>query len=155
MSKLTWQRLRVLVVIGMKYCPVPRPEFDGPFNSERELIYTALIAKFMLAPWTLLSGWVTHSPTLERNITHPYWYLRGKCPFWLVKQYLCTGEHFESDLDILRFNLMVVKPYYVPSLLCFNVQTDVRFWLRQLPYHNAYPMDTGTVVIKISCQFAR
>ena len=48
-------------------------------------------------------------------------------------QYLCTGEHFQSDLDIFQFDFMFVKPpgpMDVPPLLCFNVQTEMRFRLR-------------------------
>ena len=47
-------------------------------------------------------------------------------------QYFCTGEHFQSDLDIFQFDFMFVKPHDVPPLLCFNVQTEMRFGVEQL-----------------------
>ena len=47
-------------------------------------------------------------------------------------QYFCTGEHFQSDLDIFQFDFMFVKPHDVPPLLCFNVQTEMRFGVDQL-----------------------
>ena len=50
------------------------------------------------------------------------------------KQYLCTGEHSQSDLDIFQFDFMFVKPHDVPPLLCFNVQTEIRFGVEQLPF---------------------
>ena len=46
-------------------------------------------------------------------------------------QYLCTGEHFQSSLDIFQFNIMVVKPHDVPPLLCVKVQTELRFCLKR------------------------
>ena len=41
--------------------------------------------------------------------------------------YLCSGEHFQSDLDIFKFDFMFVKPSDVHPLLCFGVQTEMRF----------------------------
>ena len=37
-----------------------------------------------------------------------------------------------SNLDIFQFDLMFVKPHNVPPLLCFNVQTEMRFGVEQL-----------------------
>ena len=69
------------------------------------------------------------------NITHPFCYLRGNVPFDLFNQYLCIGEHFQSDLDIFQFDFMSVNPYDVPPLLCVNVHTEMRFRLKQpLPF---------------------
>ena len=71
-------------------------------------------------------------------------------------QYLCTGEHFQSDLDIFRFDFMFMKPHYVPPLLCFNVQTDIFFFYYNSSFfYNAYPLDAGAVVIKISLYYLR
>ena len=56
-------------------------------------------------------------------------------------QYLCTGENFQSDLDIFQFDFMFMKPRDVPPLLCLNVQTDMRFLLQQLLTSNAYPLE--------------
>ena len=52
---------------------------------------------------------------------------------------------------------MFVKPHDVPPLLCFNVQTEMRFWVEQLFFYNgyAYPLETEAVLLKISFQFAR
>ena len=47
-------------------------------------------------------------------------------------QYLCKGEHLQSDLDMFQFDFMFVKPHDVHALLCFNVQTEMWFWLQQL-----------------------
>ena len=66
------------------------------------------------------------------NITRPFSYLRGNVHFDWFNQYLCTGEHFQSDLDIFQFDFMFVKPHDVTPLLCFNVQTEMRFWVEQL-----------------------
>ena len=46
-------------------------------------------------------------------------------------QYLCTGEHFQLDLDIFQFDFMFVK-HGVPPLLRFNVQTEMRLGVEQL-----------------------
>ena len=73
------------------------------------------------------TGWtqsrsVTHSPTLgKRNI-----YMEN-VHFDLFNQCLYTGEHFQSDQDITRFDFMFVKPHNVFPLLSFN----------------AYPLETG------------
>ena len=47
--------------------------------------------------------------------------------FDLFNQCLYTGEHFQSDQDITRFDFMFVKPHDVFPLLSFN----------------AYPLETG------------
>ena len=68
------------------------------------------------------------------NIMHPFCYLRGNVHFDWFNQYLCTGEHFQSELDIFQFDFMFVKPHDVPPLLCINVQTEIRFGVEQLPF---------------------
>ena len=40
--------------------------------------------------------------------------------------YVCTGEHFQSDLDIFGFDFMFVKPRDMPQKFCFNMQIDMR-----------------------------
>ena len=110
-----------------------------------------IIFKIKPSLWNLAD--CSHSPTLE-NIAHPFWEFNGKCSLNWFNQYLCTGEHFQSDLHIFRFDFMSVKPHDVPPLLCINMQTEVRFLLQQLIFDSApYPVDTETVIIKISCQF--
>ena len=47
-------------------------------------------------------------------------------------QYLCTGEHLQSDLDIFQFDFMFMKPHEVPPLLYANAQTEMRFGVEQL-----------------------
>ena len=47
-------------------------------------------------------------------------------------QYLCTGEHYQSDLDIFQFDFVLVNPHDVPPPLCVNVQTEMRSRLKQL-----------------------
>ena len=47
-------------------------------------------------------------------------------------QYFCTGEHLQSDLEIFQFDFMFVKAHDVPLVLCFNVQTEMRFGVEQL-----------------------
>ena len=47
-------------------------------------------------------------------------------------QYLCIGEHLQSDLDIFQLDFMSVKPHDVPPLLSANVQTEIRFGVEQL-----------------------
>ena len=66
------------------------------------------------------------------NITRPSVIYVENVHFDWFNQYLCTGEHFQSDLDIFQFVFMFVKPHDVPLLLCFNVQTEMRFWVEQL-----------------------
>ena len=68
----------------------------------------------------------------KKNITRPFWYLRGNVHFGWFNQYLCTGEHFQSDLYIFRFDFMFVKLHDMPPLFCFNVKTGIRFLLQQL-----------------------
>ena len=101
---------------------------------------------------SLILSWSRNSPILLENawrkiffytlgnpfaysgitITRPFCCLRGNVHFdWFV-QYLCTREHFQSDLDIFQFHFMFVKPRDVPPLLCVNVQTEMRFRLKQL-----------------------
>ena len=69
-------------------------------------------------------------------------------------QYSCAGEHFRSDPDIFQFDFKFVKPHDVPPLLCFNVQTEMGFGVEQL-FYNAYPLETGAVLLQISFQSAR
>ena len=78
----------------------------------------------------IFSLWVTYSHTL--GITRPSVIYVENVHFKWFYQYLCSGEHFQSDLDIFQFDFMFVKPHDVPPLLCFNVQTEMRFWLEQL-----------------------
>ena len=66
------------------------------------------------------------------NITHLSVIYVENVHFDWFKQYLYTGEHFQSDLDIFQFDFMFVKPHDVPPLLCFNVQTEMRFGVEQL-----------------------
>ena len=40
-------------------------------------------------------------------------------------------EYFQSDLHIFWFDFMFAKLHNVPSMFCFNVQTDMRFLLQQ------------------------
>ena len=49
-------------------------------------------------------------------------------------QYLCSGEHLQSDLDIFQFDYKFVKPHEVPPLLYANVQTEIRFGVEQLRF---------------------
>ena len=67
------------------------------------------------------------------NIKRPFCYLRGNVHFGWFNQYLCTWEHFQSDLDKFQFDFMFVKPHDVPPLLCFKVQTLMRFFSRTAP----------------------
>ena len=58
-----------------------------------------------------------------KTLHTPYVIYVGNVNFDWFNQYLFTGEHFQSDLDIFQFNFMFVKPHDVPPLLCFNMQT--------------------------------
>ena len=69
------------------------------------------------------------------NITHSFCYFRGNVHSDWFNQYLCTGERFQSDLDIFQFDFMFVKPHNLPPLLCFSVQTELRFGIEQLLLH--------------------
>ena len=62
-----------------------------------------------------------------KNIMCPFCYLRENVHFDWFNHYLCTGKHFQSNLDIFQFDFMFVKPDDVPPLLCLNVQTEMRF----------------------------
>ena len=70
------------------------------------------------------------------NITHPFCYLRGNVHFDWFDQYLCTGEHLQSDLDLFQFDFMFVKPHEVPPLLYANMQTEMRFGVEQLLFQS-------------------
>ena len=76
---------------------------------------------------------VTHSPTLEKNITSTFWYFEEMFILTgLTDMYVPgTGAHFQSDLDTCRFNFMFVKlrDRPIPPMFCFNLQTDTIFWL--------------------------
>ena len=63
------------------------------------------------------------------NITHRFCYSRGNVHLDWFKQYFCTGEHSQSDLVIFQCAFMFV---IVPLLLCFYVQTEMRFRQKQL-----------------------
>ena len=93
----------------------------------------------MLAPWTWLSGfaetsmclshqvrpcprWVTHSPTLGRTLRLPSDIWVKNVHFDWFKRYVCTGEHFQSYLDIFGM------PRDVPPMFCFNVQLTRDFY---------------------------
>ena len=65
-----------------------------------------------------------------KNISYPFWYYVQNVHFDWYNQYLYTGEHFQSDLDIFRFDFMFVKPNDMPLLFCFNVQTEMKFLLQ-------------------------
>ena len=64
-----------------------------------------------------------------KNTTHPSVIYVENVHFDWFNKYSCTGEHFQSDLDIFQFDLLFVKPHDVPPLLCANMQTEMRFWL--------------------------
>ena len=66
------------------------------------------------------------------NILHPSIIYVENVHFDWFNQYLYTGEHFQSDLDIFHFDFMFVKPHDVPPLLCFNVQNEIRFGVERL-----------------------
>ena len=44
-----------------------------------------------------------------KNITHPLCYSNGNVHFEWFNQYSCTGEYFQSDLDIFPFGFMFVN----------------------------------------------
>ena len=56
----------------------------------------------------LNSHWVTHSPTLKKTQRTPYDIFVENVDFGRFNKYLCTGDHFQSDLDIFRFKFMFV-----------------------------------------------
>ena len=95
--------------------------------------------------------WVTHSPTSWIMHSPPFGIYVENIHFDWFNRCLCTGHHFQSDLDIFRFDFMFTKPHDVPSMFCFNVQTDMRFLLQQLlapNFYNANPLDGGAASIK-------
>ena len=140
-----------------RYCPFVRWIPRSPVNSPHKGQWHGALVFFCLKRLSKqLGGWLFETPSgslwrncnVKRyntfytlgnpfahpgnNITHPFCYLRGKCSFDWFNQYLCTGEHFQSDLDTFQFDFMFVKPHDVPPLLCCNAQTEIRFWLQQL-----------------------
>ena len=54
-------------------------------------------------------------------------------------QNVCKGEYFQSNLDIFQFDFMFVKPHDVPPLLCFDLQTEMRFGVEQLLFTTPTP----------------
>ena len=50
------------------------------------------------------SRWVTHSPTLRYTKRTPSVIHVENVHFYWFNQYLYTGEHFQSDLDIFQFD---------------------------------------------------
>ena len=58
-------------------------------------------------------------------------------PFHWFKRYVFTWEHFQSDPGTFRFDFMFVKPRDVPSMFCFNVQTDMAFYCNRF-WHQTF-----------------
>ena len=78
------------------------------------------------------------------NITRPSVIYVENVHFDWFNQYVCSVEHFQSDLDIFQFDFMFMKPHDVPPLLCLNVQTEMRF-----DYNSSCFQRVG--VVKRSC----
>ena len=65
------------------------------------------------------------------NITRLFCYFCGKCSFRLILPILMYWRAFPV---IFQYDFMFVKPHDVPPRLCFNVQTEIRFWVEQLRF---------------------
>ena len=63
------------------------------------------------------------------NVTRPFCYLRGKCSFRLIFLY---WRAFPVGSGHISVRFMFVKPHDVPPLLCFNVQTEMKFSAEQI-----------------------
>ena len=73
----------------------------------------------------------------------------------VLNQYVCTGEHLQSDLDIFQFDFMFVKPHDVPPLLCFHVQTEMRFGVEQLLFPGVVKRSCSTPNLISVCTLKR
>ena len=51
---------------------------------KRHIYRSCIFAAHLFYTNRAVARWVYHSPTLGKNITHPFWYLHGKCPLWLI-----------------------------------------------------------------------
>ena len=60
------------------------------------------------------------------------WYLRGKCPLWLILPMCMYWRSFLVELDIFKFEFMFVKSRDMHPLFCLNVHTDIVF-LQHVP----------------------
>ena len=65
------------------------------------------------------------------NIPRPFCYLRGKCSFRLIFLY---WRAFPVGSRHISVRFMFVKTHDVPPLLCFNVQTEMKFCAEQLRF---------------------
>ena len=59
------------------------------------------------------------------NVTHPFCYLSGNVHFDWFNQYLCTGEHFQSDLDIFQFDFVFLN--HTMCLRCFALTCKLKW----------------------------
>ena len=78
------------------------------------------------------------------NITRPFCYLRGKCSFRLIFLYWRT---FPVGSIYISVRFMFVKPHDVPPLLCFNVQTEMKFCAEQLLFTTPTIWKHGLVLV--------
>ena len=75
----------------------------------------------------------THSPTLGKIQLQLFGNYVQNVHFDRFNRCSCTGKHFQSDLDIFRFDFMLLtEPHDVPSTFCFSLHTDMIFLLQQL-----------------------
>ena len=103
---------------------------------------------------TKLGNPFTH---LEKNITPPSDICMENVHFDWFDRHVYTEEHFQSDLDIFRFDFMFVN--HTMCLPCFALTGKLT---QDFHYNNSClqragvvkDLVSGTVVIKISCQFA-
>ena len=72
-----------------------------------------------------------HSPTLTKIQCPPFGIYVENVHFDWFNWCLCTRKHFQLDVDIFRFNLIFTESHDVPPMLCFNMQTDMKFLLQQ------------------------
>ena len=95
------------------------------------------------------AGEPIHLPWDKHNAPLLFFYVENVHFDWF-NQYLCTGEHLQSDLDIFQFDFMFPKPHDLPQLLCANVQTEMRFGVEQLLFpesrHCKYELFYGRIM---------
>ena len=115
-----------------QYCGcIERYQYVKTILVKHAMCLRPTLTRFRGGPTQPAACWVT--------FTHPPWEKIQRPPFgiyvendhfdWL-NRCLHTAQHFQSDLNIFRFDFIFTEPHDGPPMFCFNVQTDTRFLLQ-------------------------
>ena len=122
-----WWRLHVgvLLLAACHEIRIPesiyRPSFPGMDIPMLKIRRSPILVRRHLYTETAPTRWVTHSPTVGKiQCPAPDIYVKNVHFDW-INRYVYAREHFQSDLHIFRFDLMLMKPHDVPPMFCFIV----------------------------------